>query len=74
MATCRGAGQTCFRLPLLKAGLCAEDIQYVEAHGTGTPVGDPIEAAALGAVLGNGRTGEACRIGTIKTNPATTFG
>ena len=30
-------------------------VQYVEAHGTGTPVGDPIEARALGSVLGRGR-------------------
>ena len=30
----------------------AGDVAYVEAHGTGTPVGDPIEANAIGAVLG----------------------
>ncbi|MCZ4637084.1 polyketide synthase, partial [Streptomyces rubrogriseus] len=29
-----------------------ERVQYVELHGTGTPVGDPVEAAALGAALG----------------------
>ncbi|THD00070.1 hypothetical protein EYZ11_000395 [Aspergillus tanneri] len=29
---------------------------YVEAHGTGTKVGDPIEAMALHAVFGKGRT------------------
>jgi acyl transferase domain-containing protein len=28
---------------------------YVELHGTGTRAGDPVEAAALGAVLGVGR-------------------
>ncbi|MYZ37430.1 MULTISPECIES: polyketide synthase, partial [unclassified Streptomyces] len=38
-----------------KAGVDPAAVQYVELHGTGTPVGDPIEAAALGAVLGAGR-------------------
>ncbi|MEV0244529.1 beta-ketoacyl synthase N-terminal-like domain-containing protein [Streptomyces sp. NPDC050674] len=38
-----------------QAGLAAEHVDYVEAHGTGTPLGDPIEAGALGAVLGAGR-------------------
>ncbi|MGW1607558.1 type I polyketide synthase, partial [Streptomyces eurythermus] len=41
----------------------------VELHGTGTPVGDPVEAAALGAVLGAARdTGEPLRVGSVKTN------
>ena len=44
-------------------------IQYVEAHGTGTPVGDPIEAHALGRALSEGRAeGSQCLIGSIKTN------
>ena len=44
-------------------------IQYVEAHGTGTPVGDPIEARAIGAALARGRTAAAvCAIGSVKTN------
>ncbi|MFJ3777375.1 acyltransferase domain-containing protein [Streptomyces sp. NPDC090075] len=38
-----------------RAGLHPADVDYVEAHGTGTPLGDPIEAGALGAVLGPGR-------------------
>ena len=35
-----------------KAGIAPAEVQYVEAHGTGTPVGDPIEANALGAAWG----------------------
>ncbi|WP_198161897.1 type I polyketide synthase [Nocardia puris] len=50
-----------------RAGVSPAQVQYVEAHGTGTPVGDPIEAAALGAVLGAGRAAP-LRIGSAKTN------
>ncbi|MFE9905247.1 SDR family NAD(P)-dependent oxidoreductase [Streptomyces achromogenes] len=52
-----------------RAGVRPGEVQYVELHGTGTPVGDPIEAAALGAVLGTGRdAGEPLRVGSVKTN------
>jgi 1-acyl-sn-glycerol-3-phosphate acyltransferase len=54
---------------LAKAGVCARDVQYIEAHGTGTPIGDPIEAAAIGAVMGRDRgENEFCAIGSVKTN------
>jgi acyl transferase domain-containing protein len=44
-------------------------VSYVEAHGTGTPVGDPIEARAIGTVTGVGRRdAERCRMGSVKTN------
>ena len=52
-----------------QAGLSPARVVYVEAHGTGTPVGDPIEAAALGRVLGRDRSaGSSCLIGSVKTN------
>ncbi|MEU3352366.1 SDR family NAD(P)-dependent oxidoreductase [Streptomyces sp. NPDC037389] len=51
-----------------KAGLDPRAVQYVELHGTGTPVGDPIEAAALGAVLGTARQGKPLLVGSAKTN------
>ncbi|MEE1728059.1 type I polyketide synthase [Streptomyces sp. BE282] len=52
-----------------KAGVDPAAVQYVELHGTGTPVGDPVEAAALGAVLGAGRPARApLRVGSAKTN------
>ncbi|GAA0223791.1 type I polyketide synthase [Cryptosporangium japonicum] len=49
------------------AGTEPARIQYVELHGTGTPVGDPVEAAALGAVFGPDRT-EPLAVGSAKTN------
>ncbi|ROO84786.1 acyl transferase domain-containing protein [Actinocorallia herbida] len=55
------------RRALADAGLSRDDVQYVELHGTGTPVGDPIEAAALGAALGAGRKAP-LRVGSVKTN------
>jgi acyl transferase domain-containing protein/NAD(P)-dependent dehydrogenase (short-subunit alcohol dehydrogenase family)/acyl carrier protein len=47
----------------------ADRIHYVEAHGTGTPLGDPIEARAIGETLGRHRNpGEPLTIGSIKAN------
>ncbi len=44
-------------------------VDYVEAHGTGTILGDPIEATALGAVLGQGRDAAApTLLGSAKSN------
>ncbi|MFD4695629.1 type I polyketide synthase, partial [Streptomyces sp. NPDC058463] len=51
------------------AGVGPEQVQYVELHGTGTPAGDPVEARALGTVLGGGRpAGSRLRVGSAKTN------
>jgi acyl transferase domain-containing protein len=42
-------------------------VQYVELHGTGTAVGDPIEAAALGAVFGGVRPdGVPLSVGSVR--------
>lgn len=42
---------------------------YVECHGTGTPVGDPIEANAVGEVFSPGRADDDyLLIGSAKTN------
>lgn len=51
---------------LTDAGLTVDDIDYVEAHGTGTPLGDPIEARALGVAF----TGRRHRlpVGSVKAN------
>ncbi|MEV0187998.1 SDR family NAD(P)-dependent oxidoreductase [Kitasatospora purpeofusca] len=44
-------------------------VQYVELHGTGTRVGDPLEAAGLGAALGAGRPADRpLLVGSAKTN------
>ncbi len=52
-----------------KSNVTPDDIIYVEAHGTGTPVGDPIEAAAIGETIGSKRTiDEPLVIGSIKAN------
>lgn len=50
------------------AGVPPTDVRYVECHGTGTLLGDPIEARALGAVVGPGRTDGPCLIGSVKSN------
>ncbi|KOX12592.1 hypothetical protein ADK67_47155 [Saccharothrix sp. NRRL B-16348] len=47
------------------ASVPVSDVQYVELHGTGTPVGDPVEAAALGAAM---RADRRLRVGSAKTN------
>ncbi|WP_298965897.1 type I polyketide synthase [uncultured Methylobacterium sp.] len=50
-----------------EAGVALDSVAFVEAHGTGTPVGDPIEAGAIGAKIGRGRSAP-LPIGSIKTN------
>ncbi|PZH14813.1 hypothetical protein C1I97_09670, partial [Streptomyces sp. NTH33] len=51
------------------AGTAPADVQYVELHGTGTRVGDPVEAAALGAAYGDARDSRnPLLVGSAKTN------
>jgi acyl transferase domain-containing protein/acyl carrier protein/NADP-dependent 3-hydroxy acid dehydrogenase YdfG len=63
------AQQAVLRAAYEDAGVDPARVHYVEAHGTGTVLGDPIEANALGAVLGEGRDpGRALILGSVKTN------
>ncbi|TXN14270.1 polyketide synthase, partial [Methylobacterium sp. WL122] len=50
-----------------EAEIDLDDVAFMEAHGTGTPVGDPIEASAIGGKIGKGRKSP-LPIGSIKTN------
>lgn len=68
-APSRQAQEGVLRQAYSAARLSPELVQYVEAQGTGTRLGDAIEAAALGAVVGRGRSAEnPCAIGSVKTN------
>ena len=52
-----------------QAGVDPGLVHYVELHGTGTAVGDPVEAAGLGAALGAVATRTApLLVGSVKTN------
>lgn len=63
------AQQALIRRALKSADVDPGEIDYVEAHGTGTALGDPIEAGALGAVLGQAVTrAKPLWLGSVKSN------
>ncbi|GAA4016770.1 type I polyketide synthase [Allokutzneria multivorans] len=65
----RAGQEDLLRAAYRRAGVDPAKVQYVELHGTGTRVGDPVEAGALGAVLGAARSGDApLLVGSAKTN------
>src|SRR5690606_32885547 len=63
------AQEAVIRQALAAAGVEPARVGYVETHGTGTPLGDPIEARAAAAALGEGRGVEnPLLLGSVKTN------
>ncbi|WP_205877194.1 type I polyketide synthase [Mycobacterium camsae] len=69
MAPNPAAQMAVLRAAYASAGMQPTEVDYVEAHGTGTLLGDPIEARALGTVLGRGRPVDApLLLGAVKTN------
>ena len=63
-----GAAQAALlRQVCARAEVAPDDFSYIEAHGTGTPVGDPIEARAIGEAIGR-RPPCAAAIGSVKSN------
>ena len=56
-----------------RAGVEPAEVDFLEAHGTGTPLGDRIEANALGD-LHAGRPGRPLAIGSVKGNLGHTEG
>ena len=69
MAPNPSAQMAVLRTAYSTAGVDPREVDYVETHGTGTLLGDPIEARALGTVLGRGRPADTpLLIGAVKSN------
>ncbi|MBD0693702.1 type I polyketide synthase [Streptomyces sp. CBMA123] len=61
------AQEKMLRTAYRRAGIAPHLVDYIECHGSATPLGDPIEANAIGAVLGGDRA-EPLRLGSVKSN------
>ncbi|MFE7283043.1 acyltransferase domain-containing protein [Streptomyces noursei] len=61
------AQELMLRTAYRRAGMAPSQVDYIECHGSATPLGDPIEANAIGAVLGGDRQA-ALRLGSVKSN------
>ncbi|HVQ98019.1 MAG TPA: beta-ketoacyl synthase N-terminal-like domain-containing protein, partial [Mycobacterium sp.] len=69
MAPNPAAQMAVLRAAYANAGVEPRQVDYVEANGTGSLLGDPIEARALGTVLGRARPLSApLLIGSVKSN------
>ncbi|WP_432156651.1 SDR family NAD(P)-dependent oxidoreductase [Streptomyces sp. bgisy153] len=69
MAPNPAAQEHLLRSALGNARVEPDTVDFVETHGTGTLLGDPMEAGALGAVIGRGRpAGQPLLIGSVKSN------
>ncbi|MGB8386038.1 MAG: beta-ketoacyl synthase N-terminal-like domain-containing protein, partial [Dermatophilaceae bacterium] len=69
MAPNPAAQMAVLRAACANAGVAPHQVDYVETHGTGTLLGDPIEARALGSVLGHGRPENSpLLLGAVKSN------
>lgn len=63
------AQRALLRQVFAEAGVSPADVHVIEAHGTGTRAGDPVEARALGSVIGEHRAaGREAYLGSVKTN------
>ena len=68
-APSRSAQESVVRAAYRQAAVSPGQVDYIEAHGTGTVLGDPIELAALGGVLAEGRDADRRGgLGSVKTN------
>ncbi len=65
-----GAQEDLLSLAYSGTGVPLDKLAYVEAHGTGTRRGDPVEATAIGRIIGQGRSEGAgpVGVGSVKSN------